>query len=104
LGFSLQQIKDLSSNNLPNDQLRGMLMIKQVELEREVQDSHARLARVEARLQQIEQEGKPPPYDVTTKSAEEMVIAAVRQLVPNPQDMNYYCKQMYILPGFYFFP
>lgn len=95
LGFSLQQIKDLLSNNLPNDQLRGMLMMKQIELEREVQDSHARLARVEARLQQIEQEGKPPPYEVTTKSAEEMVIASVRQLVPKPQDMDYYCKQMY---------
>ena len=95
LGFSLQQIKDLLNNNLATDQLRGMLMMKQVELEREVQDSHARLARVEARLQQIEQEGKPPPYEVTTKSADEMVIASVRQLVPKPQDMNYYCKQMY---------
>ena len=95
LGFSLQQIKDLIRNDLPKDQLRGMLTMKQVELEREVQDSHARLARVEARLQQIEQEGKPPPYEVTTKSAEEMVIAAVRQLVPKPQDMDYYCKQMY---------
>ena len=95
LGFSLQQIKDLLSNNLSNDQLRGMLMMKQVELERQVQDSHARLGRVEARLQQIEQEGKPPPYEVTTKSAEEMVIASVRQLVPKPQDMDYYCKQMY---------
>ena len=95
LGFSLQQIKDLLSNNLTTDQLRGMLMVKQVELEREVQESHARLAQVEARLQQIEQEGKPPPYEVTTKSADEMVIASVRQLVPKPQDMNYYCKQMY---------
>ncbi len=95
LGFSLQQIKDLLSNNLPNDQLRGMLMMKQVELEREVQDSHARLARIQARLRQIEQEGKPPPYEVTTKPAEEMVVASVRQLVPKPQDMDYYCKQMY---------
>jgi DNA-binding transcriptional MerR regulator len=95
LGFSLQQIKDLLNNSLPNDQLRGMLMMKQVELEREVQDSHARLARVEARLQQIEQEGKPPPYEVTTKSAEQMAIASVRQLVPKPQEMDYYCKQMY---------
>ena len=95
LGFSLNQIKDLLSNNLPNDQLREMLTMKQVELGREVQESHARLARVEARLEQIEREGKPPSYEVTTKSAEEMVIAAVRQLVPKPQDMDYYCKQMY---------
>jgi DNA-binding transcriptional MerR regulator len=95
LGFSLQQVKDLLNNNLPKDQLRGMLKMKQVELEREVQDSYARLARVEARLQQIELEGTPPPYEVTTKSAEEMVIASVRQLVPKPQDMGYYCKEMY---------
>ena len=95
LGFTLRQIKDLLSHNLPNDQLRGMLMMKQVELEREVQDSRARLARVEARLQQIEQEDKPLPYEVTTKSAEAMVIASVRQLVPKPQDMDHYCKQMY---------
>ena len=60
-----------------------------------MQDSHARLARLEARLQQIEQEGKPPPYEVTTKSAEEMVIASVRQMVPKPEEMDYYCKQMY---------
>jgi len=95
LGFSLQQIKNLLDNNLPKDQLRGMLMMKQVELERELRESHTRLARVEARLQQIEQEGKPPPYEVTTKSAEAMVIASVRRLVPKPQDMDYFCKQMY---------
>ncbi len=95
LGFSLQQIKDLLDNDLPNNQLRGMLMLKQSELEREMQDSHARLARIEARLQQIEQEGKSPPYDVTTKSAEAMVIASVRRLAPKLQDMGYYCEQMY---------
>ena len=95
LGFSLQQINELLTNNLPADQLRGMLKIKQVELEREVQDGRARLARVEARLRQIEQEGQPPPYEVTTKMSEAMVIASVRQLVSNPQDMGYYCQQMY---------
>ena len=95
LGFSLQQIKDLLKNNLPKDQLRGMLMMKQAELEQELKDSHSRLARVEARLQQIEQEGKAPLYEVTTKASDEMVIASVRQLVSKPQEMDYYCKQMY---------
>jgi len=95
LGFSLQQINELLVNNLPKDQLRGMLKMKQVELEREVQDSYERLARVEARLQQIELEGAPPPYEVTTKSADEITVASVRQLVPKPQDMGYYCKEMY---------
>lgn len=95
LGFSLQQVKDLLSNNLPNDQLRGMLLMKQVELERQAQDTHARLARIEARLQQIEQEDRPPLYEVTTKSSEQMTIASVRGLVPKPEDMKYYCERMY---------
>ena len=95
LGFSLKQIKDLLQDNLSKEQLQGMLTAKQVELEREAQDSYARLAQVEARLKQIEQEGKPPPYEVTKKSTNEMAIASVRQLVPKPKEMDYYCKQMY---------
>lgn len=95
LGFTLHQIKALLTSSLPTDQLRGMLKIKQVELEHEVQNGHERLARVEARLRQIEQEGQAPPYEVTTKSTEAMVVASVRQIVPTPQEMKYYCQQMY---------
>jgi DNA-binding transcriptional MerR regulator len=36
LGFSLHQIKDLLNHNLPKDQLRGMLKMKQVELELQI--------------------------------------------------------------------
>lgn len=92
LGFSLEQIKGLLKRKLTSDHLRGLLLSKQEELRRQVEESHARLARVEARLQQIEQEGQPSPYEVTTKSAETMVVASVRQVVPSLQEMGHYCQ------------
>jgi DNA-binding transcriptional MerR regulator len=53
LDFSLEQIARLLKNNLSADHLREMLSVKQQELERELQESEARLARVATRLRQI---------------------------------------------------
>ena len=57
LGFSLEQIAQLLDENLPAAQIRGMLRMKRVEIQDRVQEEQERLARVEARLRQIEQEG-----------------------------------------------
>ena len=60
LGLSLEQIGDLLRRDLPVDQLRGMLMLKQSEIEQQMQGIQQQMRRVEARLKQIEQEGQPP--------------------------------------------
>lgn len=57
LGFSLQQIKRILQNDLTLDELRGMLRLKCAELEQHIEEEQARLARIEARLRQIEHEG-----------------------------------------------
>lgn len=57
LGFTLEQIGHILQNNLTLAELRGMLRLKSAELERTINEEQARLARVEARLQQIESEG-----------------------------------------------
>ena len=54
LGFSLEEIARLLGEDLPVDQLRGMLRLKRSELRDQVQEAFARLERVEARLKQIE--------------------------------------------------
>ena len=61
LGFSLDQIGHLVEGNFPAERLRGMLTLKQAEIERQLTEGRARLARVEARLRQIENEGESPP-------------------------------------------
>lgn len=88
LGFSLEQIADLLNGKLNENQLRAMLAEKQVEIEHELVDSQARLARVAARLHQIEQEGQPSPYDVVLKTAEPVWIASVRGVVPQLEIMQ----------------
>lgn len=82
LGLSLEQIARLLNNGLSPAQLRGMLRLKQAELQQRVQEEQARLARVEARLRQIEQEGKMPTYEVVLKKVLAMTVASVRDIIP----------------------
>jgi len=56
LGLSLAQIARLLNDDLPPAQIRGMLRLKQAELQQQVQEEQARLARVEWRLRQIERD------------------------------------------------
>ncbi len=88
LGLSLEQIGGLLDNGLSPDQLRGMLKLKRAELQEQVEQDQARLARVEARLRQIEQEGKMPTYDVILKKVEPQWVASVRSVVPTPPEQS----------------
>jgi effector-binding domain-containing protein len=64
-----------------------MLMLKQGEIEREVQDAQNRLARVAARLRQIAREGQQPQYDVVLKKVAPQTIASLRRIVPTMDEM-----------------
>jgi DNA-binding transcriptional MerR regulator len=82
LGLSLEQIAQLLAEGIPPAQLRGMLRMKQAEIQHQVGEEQARLARVEARLRHIEQEGKMPTYDVVIKKVEPQLAAAMRRVIP----------------------
>lgn len=79
LGLSLQDIARMLDNNVEADEIRRILQAQQVELARAVQASQQRLARVEARLKQIDQEGKMPEHEVLLKTVEAQWIASVRR-------------------------
>jgi DNA-binding transcriptional MerR regulator len=83
LGFSLEQIAQMLDEGLSPAQLRGMLRMKQAEIQQQVGEEQARLARVEARLRQIEQEGKMPTHEVVIKKIEPQLVAAIRRVIPN---------------------
>ncbi|NTU63400.1 MAG: MerR family transcriptional regulator [Chloroflexi bacterium] len=95
LGLSLEQIGDLLQRDLPADQLRGMLILKQAEMEQDMQAMQAQMRRVEQRLKQIEQEGTPPPYDVVIKSVGAQKILSVRGIVPHVKEMPDYRYRLY---------
>lgn len=83
LGLSLEQIGHLLTDDMPAEQIRGMLRLKQAELRQVVEEEQERLARVEARLRQIEEEGKMPDYDVVLKALEPVRVASIRTTIPS---------------------
>ena len=95
LGFSLEQIAHLLKDNLPVDQLRGMLKLKRAEAEQKLGEEQERLARIEARLRQIEMEGEMSNYEVVIKKVEPQLVASVRGIVPNYQGVGPLFGELY---------
>lgn len=77
LGFPLEQVLRLIEQQLSPDEIRGMLRLRLLELEQQLEQDQARLARVEARIEQIEREGDPPLYDVVVKQVPPMTVASM---------------------------
>lgn len=83
LGLSLEQIRTLLSQGVPPAELRGMLRLKQAEIQRTVDEEQGRLARIAARIQQIDQEETMPAYEVVIKEVPAMRVAGLRDIVAN---------------------
>jgi DNA-binding transcriptional MerR regulator len=82
LGLTLDQITLLIDENLTTSQVESMLRLKQVEIKKQLNEENERLARVNVRLKQIEQEAMMPDYDVVIKKVNPVLIASVRDIIP----------------------
>jgi len=82
LGLSLEEIAKMLDQDLSAEALRGILRLKQAELAAQMEDVQTRLARVETRLRQIEEEGKMPDYDVILKDVPSMQVAIKYGVIP----------------------
>jgi DNA-binding transcriptional MerR regulator len=60
LGFTLHQVAAILDDHVTTAELRGMLKLRQAELQEQIATDAARLTQVEARLQAIEREGSEP--------------------------------------------
>ena len=83
MGLSLSQIDKLLKVDLSTEQLRGMLRLKQVEIQQRIVDEQEKLARIEARLRMIEQENKMSEYEVVIKHVDPLKVASVRDVIPS---------------------
>ncbi|MCA9873174.1 MAG: MerR family transcriptional regulator [Anaerolineales bacterium] len=97
LGLSLEQISNLlaGGDDLPATELRGMLRMRQADLAQELQAKEMQLLQVETRLRQIEQEGRPSPYEVVVKPIPAQPVASIRQIVLSVAEFSYYCDSIY---------
>ena len=89
LGFSLEQIGGLLDDNLPVDELRGMLKLKRAEVERGIQAERARLASLEARIRQLDGGAETALYDVIVRNVGSQLVATQREIAPNDERIQY---------------
>ena len=86
LGFSLDQIGRLLAAGVSNQEMRGMLLLRQAEAHQSLLESQGRLQRIEAWLMQLEREDVMSNYEVVIKKVDAMKVAAVRGTVPSPPE------------------
>lgn len=77
LGLSLEQVGVLLDGEVTTEQVRGMLLLKQAEMQQHVREEQARLSMVEFRLRMLEAEENFPVLDVVIKSVPAMHVLAM---------------------------
>lgn len=87
LGFPLAQIERLLREDLSAGELQRLLQLRQAEIAHQVAAEQARLARVAARLRQIEQEGRQPRYEVLVKPVPPRLVAGICDTVTGYRDI-----------------
>lgn len=75
LGFTLEQVQAVLAEKVTAAELRGMLKLRRAEIETQIQEETARLARVHARLAMIEDETNVPADAVVVKELAPVRIA-----------------------------
>jgi effector-binding domain-containing protein len=96
LGFSLEQIAQVLNEGISPEQLRGMLRLKQAELQQHLSTEQARLQRVEARLNNLAMEDNTMlDYDVVVKQVEPQLVAGVRDILPDFQAVGRLFDEVY---------
>ena len=100
LGFSLEQIADMLDEELPSEQLLGMLRLKRAEIEQLMQAEQLRLARLEARIRQMNEREAKQMYDVIVRELESQLVLSWREVVPDDDRIQYMFEEAetYIAP------
>lgn len=94
LGFPLVQIDRMLREDLTAQELQRLLVLRQRDLDRQVHEEQARLARIAARLRQIEQEGRQPRYEVLVKKVAPRLVAGIRDVITDRQDIASLAREL----------
>lgn len=80
LGFTLQQVQAMLDESVGAGELRGMLRLRQAQLQTQITADRTRLVQVDARLRIIEKEGAVALNEVTVKRIDAMRVAELSAL------------------------
>lgn len=82
LGFSLEQISDVLTDGLSQEQMQGMFKLRYAQISQQLHNIQSQLVEVEMRLKQIEREEPLSNYDVILKQVEPVLVAIIRAILP----------------------
>ncbi len=82
LGLSLEQIRNMLSESITNEEIRGMLRLQKAQLEQSISEQAFRLQLVETRLRYLEQQPASPLYDIALKTLPAQPFLSLRETVP----------------------
>ncbi|GAB4511062.1 MAG: MerR family transcriptional regulator [Anaerolineae bacterium] len=88
LGLSLEEVRHVLHENPSAGEIRGMLRLKQMQLQRTIDEEQARLQRVEARLRQIEREGQMPTHEIVVREVMPQRVLAYREILAGPWEIR----------------
>jgi DNA-binding transcriptional MerR regulator len=93
LGLSLEQIMILVNENVSGAQLRGMLRLKQVEINQHMLEEQQRLQFIDATLRQLdaetpEQAANTNRIEVIVKQIEPQHVVSIREIVPHLTELG----------------
>lgn len=81
LGLTLKQISDVLNENITPEQLRGMLLLKKVQLKETIEIEQGRLTYIENKIEQLEANNLWGQYDIILKNIPELQVALARDIV-----------------------
>jgi DNA-binding transcriptional MerR regulator len=94
LGVTLNQVRSMLNSEPSPVEIRGMLRLKEAELEDLIQAEQERLVRVKVRLKQMEREGMQHDYDILVKPIETRAIVSTRGTIPLDGNPFQQCQEM----------
>lgn len=81
LGLSLDQIQRMLSDQVSTDEMHGMLLMKKVEIEQQLQIELQRIRKIESRLQSIRSAESDRPLNVVIKRIEAQSVMSTRTTI-----------------------
>lgn len=90
LGFTLEQVGSILAEHVSAAELRGMLRLRKAEIEVQIEAETSRLARVEARLLSIEDQGRIPVDGIVVKRLRAVRVAELTGIAASyqPEDIT----------------
>jgi effector-binding domain-containing protein len=97
LGFTLQQVGSILDDKVNVEELRGMLRLRQAELQSQIASDTARMAQVEARLHIIEREGAMPTDDIAVRRIPAVRVAELTAIAASfePESISPVIQPLY---------